>query len=188
MHKIPTLIASLVLAGGIVQNAHADVGRDRPGPAFGKVLHVKPLYETVAVEVPEQQCWSDSDDYGVGRRYFNGDGRQLAGTLIGGVVGGVLGNQVGGGSGRTVMTIAGTVLGAMAGNRIADHWTADTYQGAGNDQHCTTLSRTQEREELVAYHVKYRYRGRVFFTETDYHPGEWIRVDRGLKGLHATRF
>lgn len=188
MNKIPHLIATVFLAGTFVQGAHADGGRDRVGPDYGKVLHVKPLYETVAVEVPEQQCWSDPDDYGVGRRYFDGNGKQLAGTLIGGVVGGVLGNQVGGGNGRTVMTIAGTVLGAMAGNRIADHWTADGYNSAGNDEHCTTVSRTEEREELVAYHVKYRYRGRVFFTETDYHPGEWIRVDRGMKGLHATRF
>lgn len=188
MNKIPYLIATMVLAGGIAQSAHADNLRDRPGPGFGKVLDVEPLYETVSVQVPEQRCWSDPDRYSDTRRYFNGDGRQLAGTLIGGVVGGVLGNQVGGGNGRTVMTIAGTVLGAMAGNRITDHWTADTLGDDSAGTHCTTVERTQEREELVAYRVKYRHRGRVYFTETDYHPGEWIRVDRRLKGLKPTRF
>lgn len=41
-----------------------------------------------------------------------------AGAVVGGVVGGLLGNQVGGGSGRTIATIAGVVGGAMAGNQV----------------------------------------------------------------------
>jgi outer membrane lipoprotein SlyB len=40
------------------------------------------------------------------------------GAVGGAVVGGVLGNQVGGGSGKTIATVAGAVGGAVAGNEI----------------------------------------------------------------------
>jgi len=46
-----------------------------------------------------------------------GDGSGL-GVIAGGVVGGVLGNQVGGGTGRDLVTIAGALGGAYAGNKI----------------------------------------------------------------------
>jgi outer membrane lipoprotein SlyB len=40
------------------------------------------------------------------------------GAAIGGILGGVLGNQFGGGSGRTVTTIAGVLGGAVLGNKV----------------------------------------------------------------------
>lgn len=40
------------------------------------------------------------------------------GLVAGGVVGGVLGNQVGGGSGKTLATVAGAAGGAYAGHEI----------------------------------------------------------------------
>lgn len=40
------------------------------------------------------------------------------GTLAGGALGGVLGNTIGGGSGRTVATVGGAILGALAGNAV----------------------------------------------------------------------
>ncbi len=47
------------------------------------------------------------------------DGKNIAGTLIGGAVGGLLGNQVGGGRGQTAATVAGAVGGAVVGNEVA---------------------------------------------------------------------
>ena len=41
-----------------------------------------------------------------------------AGAILGAVIGGVVGNQVGGGAGRALMTGAGVVGGAIAGNAI----------------------------------------------------------------------
>lgn len=43
------------------------------------------------------------------------------GTAVGAGVGGLLGHQIGGGSGKTLATIAGAVGGAFAGNTIAGH-------------------------------------------------------------------
>ena len=51
------------------------------------------------------------------------------GVVGGAVVGGLLGNQVGGGSGRTLATIAGAVGGGYAGNEVEKRTrTATTYQ------------------------------------------------------------
>ena len=51
------------------------------------------------------------------------------GIVGGAVVGGLLGNQVGGGSGRTLATIAGAVGGGYAGNEVEKRTrTATTYQ------------------------------------------------------------
>ncbi len=43
-------------------------------------------------------------------------GESNAGSLIGAVAGGIAGNQVGGGSGRTLATLAGAGVGALAGS------------------------------------------------------------------------
>lgn len=51
------------------------------------------------------------------------------GIVGGAVVGGLLGNQVGGGSGKTLATIAGAVGGGYAGNEVEKRTrTASTYQ------------------------------------------------------------
>lgn len=51
------------------------------------------------------------------------------GVVGGAVVGGLLGNQVGGGSGKTLATIAGAVGGGYAGNEVEKRTrTATTYQ------------------------------------------------------------
>ena len=51
-------------------------------------------------------------------RVQDGSGIGAGGAIAGGVIGGVLGNQVGGGSGRTLATIAGVVGGALAGSAV----------------------------------------------------------------------
>src|SRR5690606_17779594 len=51
------------------------------------------------------------------------------GVVGGAVVGGLLGNQVGGGSGRTLATVAGAVGGGYAGTEIEKRTrTATTYE------------------------------------------------------------
>lgn len=49
-------------------------------------------------------------------RYVKIEGGTTAGTILGGVAGGVLGNQIGGGAGKTLATIGGAGLGAVAGS------------------------------------------------------------------------
>jgi outer membrane lipoprotein SlyB len=44
---------------------------------------------------------------------------EVVGTIAGGLLGGLAGNQVGGGTGRVITTGVGATAGAAAGNRIA---------------------------------------------------------------------
>ncbi len=48
---------------------------------------------------------------------------------------------------------------------------------------CEQVAYSTWREELVAYRVAYRYRGRVFTTRTTYHPGDRVRVATGLRPI-----
>ena len=50
------------------------------------------------------------------------------GAVAGAVVGGLLGNQVGGGSGKTVATVAGAAGGAYAGKKIAENSEKTRYR------------------------------------------------------------
>jgi uncharacterized protein YcfJ len=47
-------------------------------------------------------------------------GREALGTGAGALIGGVLGHQVGGGTGRTVATVAGVAAGGFAGYKLAE--------------------------------------------------------------------
>ena len=58
------------------------------------------------------------------------DGKNIAGTLIGGAVGGLLGHQVGSGRGQTAATVAGAVGGAVAGHEIGKR-----SQGASREEY-----------------------------------------------------
>ncbi|MDR7134544.1 uncharacterized protein YcfJ [Lysobacter niastensis] len=49
------------------------------------------------------------------------DEHKVAGTALGAVAGGLLGHQVGGGSGKTVATVAGAAGGAYAGRKIQEN-------------------------------------------------------------------
>ncbi len=49
-------------------------------------------------------------------RYVKIEGGTTAGTVLGGVAGGVLGNQIGHGTGRSLATVGGAGLGAVAGS------------------------------------------------------------------------
>jgi uncharacterized protein YcfJ len=49
------------------------------------------------------------------------DEHKVAGTALGAVAGGLLGNQIGGGSGKTIATVAGAAGGAYAGRKIQEN-------------------------------------------------------------------
>ena len=52
---------------------------------------------------------------------FTGHRSETGGAVAGAVVGGLIGNQVGGGSGKTLATVAGVAGGAYVGKEIAEN-------------------------------------------------------------------
>jgi uncharacterized protein YcfJ len=137
---------------------------------YAKVTYVEPVYRTVRINRPEQECW---DEERVVERAYGSD--RTAGGIVGGILGGVAGHQVGKGHGKTAATIVGTMLGSrigrdMAGDgrRIESHIDTETV--------CKTVNRYQEEERLQGYRVGYRYHGHEYDTFMSRHPGKKLQV------------
>lgn len=176
-----TLLLAVLFAG----NTSADRGHGHgwnhgPAGGYGRVLQVEPVYRLVEVSVPEEYCTESGADTAA----TNPDSAALAGAVVGGVVGGVAGNQFGKGRGRTAMTVAGTVLGATVGYRAGPGVAGMASDSQWYYRHCETVERVETREELLEYRVKYQYRGHIYYTRTDRHPGDRIRVGRAARPIH----
>lgn len=183
MNRFPGLATLLValLAG----NASADRGHHHgweKGPArgYGQVLQVEPVYRMVEMTFPEEYCTESQSD----TTASDPRNAALAGAVVGGVVGGVTGNQFGKGDGRTVTTVAGTVLGAAVGYKAGPRMAGMLSDTQWSYRQCETVERVETREELLGYRVKYRYRGHIYHTRTDRHPGDRIRVNGGALPTH----
>ncbi|MEM7403963.1 MAG: glycine zipper 2TM domain-containing protein [Pseudomonadota bacterium] len=151
---------------------------------YARVTHVEPIYRTVQVSTPVERCWNEPVTYTQrsGGHHHQRRGSSYTGPLLGGVVGGIVGNQFGGGDGRTLLTVAGAVLGASIGNDISSrshrryhsHRRVSTY--TVNERRCSTTQNYSQRQEQDGYLVEYRYRGRTYSTRLDYHPGNRLPV------------
>jgi uncharacterized protein YcfJ len=133
-----------------------------------EVIQAEPLYQTVQVARPVNECWTD--------RVARGNPGQgvYAAPVVGGIRGGVLGNQMIRGRGRTPMTVAGTRIGAATGQGVS---TASRRPPAmASVRRCRTVNRYEPRKQLVGYRVDYRYEGQTFTTRTRGNPGRFIRV------------
>lgn len=125
------------------------------------VVSVTPVYQTVQVATPQQQCWQGPAD---------NSGNHIFGTLAGGALGGLVGNQFGRGGGNAAMTALGAVGGAVAGNSVANQY------DQGSATHCRTIDAYSTDQRPAGYDVAYNYNGRIYHTHSDYAPGRSIRV------------
>src|SRR4249920_2300010 len=89
-------IAMVVLTAGGVTGYRA-----MTKPTFADVVAIKEVTQTV--NTPREEC----QDVQVQKQAPVKDPNRITGTVIGGVAGGVLGHQVGGGTGKTIATVAG---------------------------------------------------------------------------------
>ena len=134
-----------------------------------RVIEAQPQYETVEVANPVTECWTER----VARNDYRRGG--YTAPLAGGIIGGVVGNQFGGGRGKTVLTVAGALLGASIGN---DHNNARYRgrRGVERVQRCETIDRYEQEQQLTGYRVKYSYEGQTYYTQTAEYPGKFIPV------------
>ena len=133
-----------------------------------KVVWAEPIYETVEISRPVEECWTERVAVGHTRP------DSYTGTIAGGIVGGVVGHQFGRGRGKTALTVAGTLLGASIGNDLSHRH--PRVHRVVEEEHCEMVEHIEYEERLVGYRVKYRYKGQTFFTRTDDHPGKRIRI------------
>ncbi|GHD56690.1 glycine zipper 2TM domain-containing protein [Jeongeupia chitinilytica] len=116
--------------------------------------------------VPQRATASSCNDCGVVTKVQaveqEGEGG-WTGKIGGAVVGGLLGNQIGGGTGKTIATVAGAAGGAYAGNEVQKHVSKKTvYQ--------------------VSFKLNSGAMQTVKFDDADhgFHKGDKIRFENGL--------
>ena len=101
------LVATPVLADSKHGRRHHDDDRHyAQGSDYAQVISAQPIYSSVRVGSPRQECWDERVVYREPARNNGYQSNDAAGALIGGILGGVAGHQFGGGSGRNGSTLA----------------------------------------------------------------------------------
>ncbi len=140
---------------------------------YAPVLAARPIYRTIAVEVPVNECRTETHSY---RERTGGD--SFSGTLLGGLAGAAIGYELGHSSGHAAA--AGGLIGAALGNNAAGGGrTVTRYE---DREVCRPSYRTQYENQLVGYDVSYSHQGRIYYTETRHHPGDRIRLGSDSRG------
>jgi len=168
-----------LLAGAIVAvgaGATAGLKIMNKGPEYAQVLKVTPLTKTI--RTPRQDC----HDENVTHQAPVKDQHQVIGSVAGAVIGGVLGHQIGGGSGRTIATVAGAAGGGYAGNRIQKNL-QDKDTVTTTEQKCVTVYDSSEKR--TGYSVRYRLGTQEATVKMDHDPGDHIAVRDGQLVLDA---
>ncbi|MGF6709405.1 uncharacterized protein YcfJ [Luteibacter sp. W1I16] len=149
------------------------------GPKYGRVVSVDPI--RAQASAPQREC----HDEVVTRRAPVKDQHQIAGTAIGAVAGGLLGNQIGGGKGRTLATVAGAVGGGYAGHEIQER-RQETNTVTSTVRKCSTVS-AGNSDKIVAYDVRYEYKGVTRTVRMDHDPGDRVEVQEGVSVVSDAR-
>jgi len=139
-------------------------------PDYAQVVNVEELTETI--NTPREVC----EDVAVTKKAPVKDEHKIAGTAIGAVVGGLLGIHIGGGSGKTVASVAGAVGGGYAGNKVQGNMQdKDTY--TTTERRCHTV--TDSHQNVVGYNVTYMIGDQEGTVRMDEKPGNRIPVENG---------
>lgn len=146
-----------------------------------RVRSAEPQYESVSV--PRNECssqWIEEPRYRGNHERHGQSERQYGGAILGGLAGGVVGHQFGGGSGKDAATALGVVLGAMAGDQMANRDQRPSYDDGRYEssqrqvQRCRTVYDAQTR--ITGYRVTYDYRGQSHTTFMRSNPGNSLAV------------
>ena len=90
--------------------------------------------------------------------------------------GGLLGSTIGGGTGKTVATVAGAAVGAFAGNQAQKNMQQKDVETT-TETRCRTVNETSQK--LVGYDVTYRLEGKQGIARMSFDPGKTIPVKDG---------
>lgn len=136
-----------------------------------RVLSAQPIYESVVVEQPVTRCSREI----VERRVPNAS---VAGqTAAGAIIGAAIGRQFGDGRGQDALTVIGAIAGSAVANDRAIRRSGSRATVVREPvERCTTSYRRTVREQITAWEVEYRYRGRIYRTVSHEQPGKHIRI------------
>ncbi len=155
---------------------------------YGRVLSTKPIYRSIKTHYPEHGC---QIEHRHNRHYTSQNShshRANTAPLIGAIVGGVLGHQIGHGRARNIATVTGAVVGASVADthssvRHKKNRRDDRRHHRHNFKTCETNGPSHYSRKLVGYNVTYKYKGEIFHTQMDRHPGKRIRLSINITPL-----
>jgi uncharacterized protein YcfJ len=127
---------------------------------IGKVISTTPIIQQVAV--PRQVCNT--------QQVVTEGQKSGAGAAMGAIAGGAVGSQMGGGSGRTLATMAGIFGGAILGNNIEGASAPEVK----NVQSCSQQTFYENR--TMAYNVVYEFAGKQYTVQMPQDPGPTVRL------------
>ena len=140
---------------------------------YARVVHVKPIYKTVRVAVPVEQCRHESIQRPVKRRVKYAAPEDV---LLGGIVGGIIGHELGDRHNKEFTTIAGAIIGStIASSANAKYYRTADYRTQHRER-CRIETQYRSEQQLVGYRVRYRYKGEMYTTRMNEHPGKRIPV------------
>ncbi len=167
---LPTVLIALTIAPVASAKGHHH-GKNN----WAKVSNVEPITRTIERKIPREDCWSERVRY----EEPADDSRSYTGTILGTIIGGALGNAVGHKKkNKQIGTAVGAVLGASVGHDLSNrgYSSSRTNVSYRNEQRCEVRNEITYEEEVIGYHVWYRYKGDAYKTRMNNRPGKKIRV------------
>lgn len=160
--KLPIMILTGALAATSAQaNAEQAIHYD-----YATVLESRPVMQLVDRTDYRKECKPTVIRY---EKKVRDKGDRLAGAILGAAVGHALGH-------RSKHRTGATVAGAIIGNNIAKS-NSDKYVVKEKvENHCQMIPVTWQEEQIVGYHVVYRYNDKTFESRLPYQPGDTLKI------------
>ena len=156
-----------------------DVRHSNPQGYFDQatVLSAEPVYRSVEVNSPRQQCWNEPVRSQV--ESHSNKPRSHTSMILGSIIGAAIGNRFGSGRGKDAATVAGAVLGGSVGRDVShanNYHHSHTQERVSYERRCETVDQYHTEQQLTGYDVRYRYKGKTYWTHTREHPGDRLTV------------
>jgi len=149
---------------------HESHGTQQERFDYARVTNVEPIYRTVRINTPRQECWDEE------RTSYNPGYQSGTPTIIGGLIGGAIGNQFGKGHGKDVATIAGALLGGSLARDSQNNSRSGGHTDTRVETTCRTINDAHDEQRLEGFMVSYKYRGQIYTSRMNRDPGKRVRV------------
>lgn len=190
LHRMLWLLAPLLASTAMAQPPDSEP-LGGTFSAYGEVLKVTPIVRRQPVVEPYEQCRVVRDArqtrYSPHQRRRVEPPHRVLRTVVGSLIGGAVGNQFGGGRGKDALTVLGAIAGARIANRPRHHAYddsefvyrryPDSHEEPISVEQCTQTERTRYVEQITGYRVRYRYNGETYTKTTSEHPGKRIPLE-----------
>lgn len=173
---ITTLMTAACLSTNVMakNNAHYD---------YARVVEATPVYEQIERRIPIEECRYNGHRKPNPTKH-NSALPTVAGAIIGGTVGHTIGKNK---NNKQFGLVAGSVIGAVIGSEVSSN---QQHHHKAPGKSCTTSYQVEYEQVLTGYNVTYKYRGHNYYTYTEQHPGQRLRVKVNVepaKGRHNRR-